>query len=72
MTLQYSTNGRYDGISVLIFFWDYINSNGEARKQYNNLKMAFLNNKNGRINEYTDYKEQFVQGIYNQRKQMLD
>ena len=56
----------------LIFFRDYLNSNGEAREQYKNLKLAFLKNNNSGINEYTDYKEQFVKGIYKKRKQMLD
>jgi len=52
----------------LIFFRDYLNTNVEEREQYKNLKMAFLENNNGGINEYTDYKEQFVKEIYKKRK----
>lgn len=52
----------------LIFFSDYLNSNETAREQYKALKMNFLEEGSGGINEYTDYKEQFVKGIYEIRK----
>ncbi|TKI72824.1 GrpB family protein [Lysinibacillus mangiferihumi] len=52
----------------LIFFRNYLNSNETAREQYRELKMKFLEEKNGGINEYTDYKEQFVKEIYEKRK----
>lgn len=52
----------------LIFFRDYLNSNETAREQYQALKMNFLEEGTGGINEYTDYKEQFVKGIYEIRK----
>lgn len=51
----------------LIFFRDYLNSNQTAREQYKNLKIEFVKEKNGGINEYTDYKEQFVSEIYGKR-----
>ena len=51
----------------LIFFRDYLNSNESAREQYKNLKMEFVEEKNGGIDEYTDYKEQFVKEIYRKR-----
>lgn len=52
----------------LIFFRNYLNSNETAREQYRELKMKFLEEKNGGIIEYTEYKEQFVKGIYENRK----
>lgn len=52
----------------LIFFRNYLNSNETAREEYRELKMKFVEEKNGGINEYTDYKEQFVKGIYGKRK----
>lgn len=52
----------------LIFFRNYLNSNETAREQYRELKMKFLKEKNGGIIEYTEYKEQFVKGIYERRK----
>ncbi|QCR31062.1 GrpB family protein [Lysinibacillus sp. SGAir0095] len=52
----------------LIFFRNYLNSNKTAREQYKELKMKFLEEINGGITEYTDYKEQFVKGIYEKRK----
>ncbi|WP_096272170.1 GrpB family protein [Paucisalibacillus globulus] len=51
----------------LIFFRDYLNSNDSVRQQYQDLKLKFLKEKNGGIKEYTDYKEQFVKGIYEKR-----
>ncbi|WP_042147763.1 GrpB family protein [Paucisalibacillus sp. EB02] len=51
----------------LIFFRDYLNSNDIAREQYEDLKMKFLEDNSGGIKEYTDYKEQFVQRIYEKR-----
>lgn len=52
----------------LIFFVNYLNSNETEREQYRELKMKFLEEKNGGIIEYTEYKEQFVKGIYEKRK----
>lgn len=52
----------------LIFFRNYLNSNETAREQYRELKMKFFEEKNGGINEYTEYKEQFVKEIYEKRK----
>ncbi|MCM3406052.1 GrpB family protein [Cytobacillus oceanisediminis] len=51
----------------LIFFRDYLNANETVRAQYRNLKKKFLEEKNGGIDEYTDYKEQFVREIYGKR-----
>ncbi len=51
----------------LIFFRDYLNANETVRAQYSNLKKKFLEEKNGGIDEYTDYKEQFVREIYGKR-----
>ncbi|MEH7304121.1 GrpB family protein [Neobacillus drentensis] len=51
----------------LIFFRDYLNSDEATREQYKSLKMEFLEKQNGGIDEYTDYKEQFVKEIYAKR-----
>ncbi|MGE8207012.1 GrpB family protein [Heyndrickxia sp. NPDC080065] len=51
----------------LIFFRDYLNSNEKVREQYSNLKRKFIEENNGGIDEYTDYKEQFVREIYGKR-----
>lgn len=51
----------------LIFFRDYLNTNESIRDQYSNLKKKFLEEKIGGIDEYTDYKEQFVREIYGKR-----
>lgn len=52
----------------LIFFRNYLNSNETAREEYSELKMKFVGEKNGGINEYTSYKERFVKEIYEKRK----
>lgn len=51
----------------LIFFRDYLNSNETVREQYSNLKKEFVEENSGGIDEYTDYKEQFVKDIYGKR-----
>lgn len=51
----------------LIFFRDYLNTNESIRSQYSNLKKKFLEEKNGGIDEYTDYKGKFVREIYRKR-----
>jgi len=50
-----------------IFFRDYLNANEVVRKQYEKLKLEFLEQKSGGIEAYTDYKEQFVKDIYAKR-----
>lgn len=55
----------------LIFFRDYLNSNVEARTQYQELKLAYLKNSSTGINEYTDFKEAFVKGIIAKRTESL-
>ncbi|MCM3032926.1 GrpB family protein (plasmid) [Niallia taxi] len=52
----------------LIFFRDYLNANQTAREQYKRIKIEFVKEKDGGIDEYTDYKEQFVSEIYGKRK----
>ncbi|MCJ7842815.1 GrpB family protein [Lederbergia sp. NSJ-179] len=54
----------------LIFFRDYLNENKTAREQYSELKKKFLEENNGGINEYTNYKEQFVRGIFEKREKV--
>lgn len=48
----------------LLFFRDYLNNNEAMRLKYSDLKEAFLQNKQGGIQAYTDYKERFVKEIY--------
>ena len=51
----------------LIFFRDYLNSNEIARKQYIEIKIEYLRKSSTGINEYTDFKEQFVKSIFKKR-----
>lgn len=51
----------------LLFFRDYLNSHEEARKQYVEIKLAYLKNSSTGINEYTNFKEDFVQEIFAKR-----
>lgn len=55
----------------LIYFRDYLNSNVEARLQYQEVKLAYLNNSSTDIKEYTDFKESFVKGIIVKRRDSL-
>jgi GrpB-like predicted nucleotidyltransferase (UPF0157 family) len=49
----------------LIFFRDYLNSNETTKEQYLGIKMEYLKKSSTGINEYTDYKEEFVKNIFN-------
>ncbi|WP_019415122.1 GrpB family protein [Paenisporosarcina sp. TG20] len=49
----------------LIFFRDYLNSNETAKEQYLKIKMEYLKKSSKGINEYTDFKEEFVKNIFN-------
>lgn len=51
----------------LIFFRDHLNSNVEARTQYQEIKCEYLKNYNTGIKEYTDFKEAFVKEIIAKR-----
>ena len=53
----------------LVFFRDYLNSNEIARKQYLEIKLQYLMKSSTGINEYTDFKEQFVNSIFKKRVQ---
>lgn len=52
----------------LIFFRDYLNADETARNQYKRIKLKFIEEINGGIVEYTDYKEQFVREVYSKRE----
>lgn len=52
----------------LIFFRDYLNDSVEARKEYEAIKMSFIQEKNEGIKEYTNLKENFVREILSYRK----
>jgi len=52
----------------MLFFRDYLNANQDMKEQYENLKESFFNTDLKGINSYTDYKEQFVQSIFEQLK----
>lgn len=47
----------------LIYFRDYLNSHKAARKEYEKIKLEFVNEKNEGIEEYTDLKENFVKKV---------
>ncbi|WP_397537757.1 GrpB family protein [Rummeliibacillus pycnus] len=51
----------------LIFFRDYLNEHEDVRKEYLNIKLAYINKKSIGINEYTDFKENFVRNIFAKR-----
>lgn len=54
----------------LIFFRDHLNSNEEARKQYLDIKLAYLKKSSTGINEYTGFKEDFVKEINKKRVEL--
>ncbi|MGF7128323.1 GrpB-like predicted nucleotidyltransferase (UPF0157 family) [Natronobacillus azotifigens] len=51
----------------LTFFRDYLNHNEDARKEYLEVKLEYLKNSTTGVNEYTDYKEEFVKKIIKKR-----
>ena len=51
----------------LLFFRNYLNTNEVVKRQYEKLKIKFLNSNLQGIEEYTSYKEQFVQSIFDKR-----
>lgn len=51
----------------LLFFRDYLNSNDKEREEYRRLKEEYVKVGKSDIQEYTDYKESFVKGIYGRR-----
>jgi GrpB-like predicted nucleotidyltransferase (UPF0157 family) len=60
-------NYQGDKWCELLFFRDYLNANEDIKRQYEKLKLNFLNSKLKGIDEYTSYKEQFVQSIFDKR-----
>jgi len=48
----------------LLFFRDFLNSNERAKMQYEALKQNFFSTNLNGIADYTNYKEQFVQAIF--------
>lgn len=51
----------------LIFFRDYLNTNEDAKTQYLDIKLGYLKDSTKGIKEYTDFKEEFVKGIFAKR-----
>ncbi|QPC45869.1 GrpB family protein [Mangrovibacillus cuniculi] len=51
----------------LLFFRNYLNKNAEARKKYLEIKREYTSTFSTGIQEYTDYKEKFVQDILAQQ-----
>ena len=51
----------------LIFFRNYLNDNEEEKKAYENVKEAYIQHRSTGINDYTNFKEEFVQRIFSQR-----
>ena len=53
----------------LVFFRDYLNANDDEKIAYAKLKEEYLRQAHPKsINEYTDFKEEFVKGIFSKRK----
>ena len=52
----------------MLFFRDYLNDNQDVKEQYEDLKESFFSTDLKGINSYTDYKEQFIQSIFEQMK----
>ena len=52
----------------MLFFRDYLNTNQDMKEQYENLKESFFSTELKGIQSYTDYKEQFVQSVFEQMK----
>ncbi|QUG41626.1 GrpB family protein [Psychrobacillus sp. INOP01] len=50
-----------------LFFRDYLNSNDEARDEYQIIKITSAKQKDININTYTDLKEPFVKSIFTKR-----
>ncbi|MFC7686303.1 GrpB family protein [Ureibacillus sp. GCM10028918] len=48
----------------MLFFRDYLNINQDVKEQYESLKESFFSTDLKGSNSYTDYKEQFVQSIF--------
>ena len=51
----------------LIFFRNYLNDNEEEKKAYENVKEAYLQHHSVGVNDYTNFKEEFVQRIFSKR-----
>ena len=51
----------------LIFFREYLNENEEEKKAYENIKEAYVQHRSTGINDYTNFKEEFVQRIFSKR-----
>lgn len=52
----------------MLFFRNYLNTNQDVKEQYEKLKESFFNTDLEGIHSYTDYKEQFVQSIFERMK----
>ena len=54
----------------LLFFRDYLIANEEAREEYTELKLDYLEKSSTGINEYTNHKEDFVKNIFAKRNKV--
>lgn len=52
----------------LISFRNTLNSSGELRKEYEGVKLSFIQNETGDMNDYTHYKEEFILNVLNTNK----
>ncbi|USK54529.1 GrpB family protein [Cytobacillus solani] len=52
----------------LIFFRDYLISDETAKKRYLEVKKEYLKKSSTGVNEYTDFKGEFVKSIFKKRK----
>lgn len=53
--------GRFNFIS----FRNRLNSSRELRKEYEKIKLSFIQNETGDMNDYTHYKEEFILNVLN-------
>lgn len=52
----------------LISFRNTLNSSEELRKEYEGIKLSFIKNETGDMNDYTKYKEEFILNVLNRNK----
>lgn len=53
----------------LIFFRNYLNENEAEKNAYEKVKEAYLENSSTGINDYTNFKEEFVQRVFLKREE---
>lgn len=52
----------------LVFFRNTLNSSRELRKEYERIKLSFIQHETGDMNDYTNYKEEFIMKVLSENK----